>query len=351
MGRQCVTPCFLTLAHDPFLQQPREYGSGTMYLPTHLWPVPFGTQGIQWGCLRTHRLLYHPSLLPFAAPPLVRRLCRWSRLHSVWRRGSRAQFDSATRFSTPGDLHYSAPGLVCSDRPEGRLHSCFDPSVTQTVPMVCVRGSGMVVQGPPPRALPVSPCLYPAMGSGRQGPQLPRRLAYLGPIQRAVVRSQGLGASAPQPVGASGQLRKEQALWHPYLWNPHVWLLDGTRQTWAVYRRQWWRPSLRVELLQQGKPMHWSGVCSRTGVLLAEKTPEDALHGSWSQSWWQEVTIPLWKLKIKLPAATNQNIRKPSVIIVRVLSPRFVAGYIPIVQAFRNENKNQQNQQQNILSE
>ncbi len=51
--------------------------------------------------------------LPFAAPPQVRRLCRWSRLHSVWRRGSRcpaclagsrAQFDSATRFSSPGDL-------------------------------------------------------------------------------------------------------------------------------------------------------------------------------------------------------------------------------------------------------
>ncbi len=72
----------------------------------------------------------------------------------------------------------------------------------------------MVVQGP--RALPVSPCLYegrrgcpyPASGSGHQGPQLPRRLAYLGPIQRSVERSQGLGASA----GASGQLGKEQAL-------------------------------------------------------------------------------------------------------------------------------------------
>ncbi len=39
----------------------------------------------------------------------------------------------------------------------------------------------MVVQSPPPRALPVSPCLYegrrgcpyPATGSGRQGPQIP----------------------------------------------------------------------------------------------------------------------------------------------------------------------------------
>ncbi len=40
----------------------------------------------------------------FAAPPQVCRLYRWSRLHSIWRRGSRAQFDSATRFSSPGDL-------------------------------------------------------------------------------------------------------------------------------------------------------------------------------------------------------------------------------------------------------
>ncbi len=31
-------------------------------------------------------------------------------------------------------VHYQmhpAPGLVCSDRPEGCLHSCFDPSLTQ----------------------------------------------------------------------------------------------------------------------------------------------------------------------------------------------------------------------------
>ncbi len=115
---------------------------------------------------------------------------------------------------------YPAPGLVCSNRPEGCLLSCFDSSVTQTVPTVCVRGSGMAVEGPPFQALPVSPCFYegrrgrpyPATGSGCQGPQLPRRLAHPGPIPRAAVRSHGLGASAPQPVGASGQLGKEQAL-------------------------------------------------------------------------------------------------------------------------------------------
>ncbi len=118
------------------------------------------------------------------------------------------------------DLMHPAPGLVCSDRPEGRLISRFDLSTTQTVSPVCVRRSGMAVQGPPLRALTVSPCVhegcrghpYPVMGSGHQDPQLPRRLAYSSPIQRAVGRSQGLGAPAPQPVGASGQLGKEQAL-------------------------------------------------------------------------------------------------------------------------------------------
>ncbi len=110
------------------------------------------------------------------------------------------------------DQMHPAPGLVCSNRPEGRLLSCFDSSTTQTVPTVCVQGSGMAVQGSPIRALPVSLCFhegcrrrpYPVTGSGRQDPQLPRRLARPCPIQRAVVRSQGLGVS--------GRLGKKQAL-------------------------------------------------------------------------------------------------------------------------------------------
>ncbi len=48
----------------------------------------------------------------------------------------------------------------------------------------------------------VHPC--PVTGSGHQDPQLSRA--------RTVVRSQGPGASAPQPVGASGELGKVQAL-------------------------------------------------------------------------------------------------------------------------------------------
>ncbi len=54
------------------------------------------------------------------------------------------------------DQMHSTPGLVCSDQPEGRLLSRFDPPATQIVSTVCVRRSGMAVQGPPLR---VSPCL------------------------------------------------------------------------------------------------------------------------------------------------------------------------------------------------
>ncbi len=90
------------------------------------------------------------------------------------------------------DQMHPAPRLVCSDRP-----SCFDPSTTQTFPTVCVWGSGMAVQGPPLRALPVSPCLHegrrgspcPVTGSGRQDPQLSQRLAHSGLVP--VVWSQG----------------------------------------------------------------------------------------------------------------------------------------------------------------
>ncbi len=67
----------------------------------------------------------------------------------------------------------------------------------------------MAVQGPALRAFPVPPYLYesrggcpcPVMGSGHQDPQLSRRLAHYGPVTRAVVRSQGPSAPAPQPVG------------------------------------------------------------------------------------------------------------------------------------------------------
>ncbi len=114
------------------------------------------------------------------------------------------------------DQMHTAPGLVCSDRPEGCLLSCFDPSATQTVPTVCVRGSGMAVQGLP-FGLSLSPRVFTKVAEDtlallwEVGIRILSCLEH-GTRARTVVRSKGPGASAPQPVGASGQLEKEQAL-------------------------------------------------------------------------------------------------------------------------------------------
>ncbi len=112
--------------------------------------------------------------------------------------------------------------LVCSDRPEGRLLPCLNPPSTQTVSPVCVRRASIPVQGPPLWAIPVASCLHQgrrarpctAKGSRHSYSQLPRRLAHPGPVSSTVVRTQGYSAQSPQPVGASGQLGKEQT--HPY---------------------------------------------------------------------------------------------------------------------------------------
>ncbi len=111
-----------------------------------------------------------------------------------------------------------SPRLVCSDRPEGRVLSCLDPPVTQAIPAFRVRGTGVSVQGPALRAVPVASRLHQSRGGGPCPPertrcahsQLPRRLAHTRTVSQAVVCTQGPGAQAPQPAGPSGQLGKEQ---------------------------------------------------------------------------------------------------------------------------------------------
>ncbi len=61
----------------------------------------------------------------------------------------------------------------------------------------------------PPLELSLSPRFF-TKRTGCAHPQLPRRLAHTCTVSRAVVRTQGPGAQAPQPVGSSGQLGKEQ---------------------------------------------------------------------------------------------------------------------------------------------
>ncbi len=87
------------------------------------------------------------------------------------------------------EMHFRlrpSPRLVCSDRPEGRVLSCLDPPATQAIPAIRVRGSGISVQGPALRAVPVTSRLHQSRGGGpchskRMGcahSQLPRRLAH-----------------------------------------------------------------------------------------------------------------------------------------------------------------------------
>ncbi len=113
-----------------------------------------------------------------------------------------------------------SPRLVCSDRPEGRVLPRVNRSAPQAIPAVCVRRTGISVQSPALRAVPVAPCLHESSGgspcsperTGRAHSQLPRRLAYTSSVSGSIMRTQGLGALAPQPVGPSGQLGKEQTL-------------------------------------------------------------------------------------------------------------------------------------------
>ncbi len=102
-----------------------------------------------------------------------------------------------------------SPRLVCSNRPEGRVLSCLDPPATQAIPAFRVRGTGVSVQGPALRAVPVASRLHQSRGGGPCPPertrcahsQLPRRLAHTRTVSQAVVCTQVPGAQAPQPAG------------------------------------------------------------------------------------------------------------------------------------------------------
>ncbi len=106
-------------------------------------------------------------------------------------------------------LHPS-PRLVCSDRPEGHVLSCLDSPATQAISAICIRGSGISVQVPALRAVPVASCLHQSSrGSpcslermGGAHPQLSRRLAHTRTVSRSAVCTQGPGAQTPQPVGS-----------------------------------------------------------------------------------------------------------------------------------------------------
>ncbi|KAL0168630.1 hypothetical protein M9458_036852, partial [Cirrhinus mrigala] len=110
--------------------------------------------------------------------------------------------------------------LVCGRRPEGRVLSCLNPPKTQAVLAVCLRRTGISVQGSPLRPLPVAPGLYegsggrpfPPQGNGHTHSRLSRRLADPSSLVGFGLRTQGHGSQPFGSVGASGQLGKEQTL-------------------------------------------------------------------------------------------------------------------------------------------
>ncbi len=115
----------------------------------------------------------------------------------------------------------------CSDRPERGVLSCFDPSATRPFLRFAsevgpwqYRSSPSGSPCPPVSSRRSQRAPLPRYGSGHQDPHCLEH----GPCARTVVRSQGPGASAPQPVGASGQLGKEQPL--PCAENLFSWLWE-----------------------------------------------------------------------------------------------------------------------------
>ncbi len=82
MGRHvCDAPASSLSPNDPSCQQTKRCGSGDWYLPTYLWPVPFGIQGVQRGCPQNALPSVPSSPTPLLlAPSQVRRLRRWSLL-------------------------------------------------------------------------------------------------------------------------------------------------------------------------------------------------------------------------------------------------------------------------------
>ncbi len=133
-----------------------------------------------------HYLLYHPPLLPFAAPPQVRRLCRWSCLHSVWRRGSRC---------LPVSLAHAHNSTRLRD------------SVGQTTSQVQRRSRD--VGGSPERpCLARGDCFPPGKGCNRAGPSSQDEVGVLQPLLH---RTQERWWPSTNPGSASPELGFTQA--------------------------------------------------------------------------------------------------------------------------------------------
>ncbi len=295
-GWQCATHCLLTLARDPSCQRPRGCGWGTAG-PPH---APLASPNRDSGSSARMSQNAGPSV-PSSLTPIRCTTAGTSIVPLEPLVGSRTQFDSATRFSSPGDLPSSAafsrlrwqlgtllscarrllsswqgcnragpssrdeagvlqplfhrtqerqwfstnPGLRLLNRALHRLPfkmlthrrmiKCIQPRdwfaaidlkdayfhvsiLPRHRPFLRFASEGRAWQYRVlPFGLSLSPRVFTKVAEGALAPLWEVGIRILnclehGPRARTVVRSQGPGASAPQPVGASGQLGKEQAL-------------------------------------------------------------------------------------------------------------------------------------------
>ncbi len=136
--------------------------------------------------------------------------------------------------------------------------------------------SGISVQGPALRAVPVASCLHQSRGGGPCSPertrgahpQLPRRLAHTCTVSRAVARTQGPGAQAPQPVGPSGSTgkRANSCQHRGSLFSAWSWI-RSTRQH-ASPRNVLSRCWTASRLYQAGRRSHWNSFRGSWGIWL-----------------------------------------------------------------------------------
>ncbi len=130
-----------------------------------------------------------------------------------------AHLDAQDAHAEPRLRMHPSPSSVCSIDLKTRTSMCR--SFRATGHSCGLRSKDEHIStGPALRAVPIAPCLHESSGgspgsperTGRAHSKLPRRLAYTSSVAGPVMRTQGHGALAPQPVGPSGQLGKEQTL-------------------------------------------------------------------------------------------------------------------------------------------
>ncbi len=183
---------------------------------------------------------------------------------------------------------------LCSGWPEGPVLPCVDLSAPQVSPAVCVRRTGISVQGPALRDAPFTPCVHEGSGGSpcslertwHAHSQLPRRLAHTGSVSGSVMRTQGFGALALSQLGF--WVNWEKSKLSPMQRISFLGMeLDSINQT----------ACLKQELLKPFQRLlgHMATVAAVTPLELLHMRPlQHWLHGQVQRWAWQWGTLRVW---------------------------------------------------------